>query len=96
MPSKTMYDKIMSLINNYLNYGNIYMEVLEDGSYTEKSLEEELTDLFEKYNYNINEFSIDINTVFESPGLDVITIYIAYINKEYGVLEVISEVLDRC
>lgn len=96
MPSKTMYDKIMSLINNYLNYGNIYMEVLEDGSYTEKSLEEELIDLFEKYNYNINEFSIDINTVFESPGLDVITIYIAYINKEYGTLEVISEVLDRC
>lgn len=96
MKTKVIYDKIRSLVDNYLNYGNIYMEVLEDSSYTEKSLEEELIELFGKYNYTVDEFSIDIKTVFESPGLDIITIYIAYVDKEYGILEVIDDVLKRC
>lgn len=94
MPTKTMYDKIISLIDNYLSYGNIYMEVLEDGFYTEKSLEEELTELFKEYNYTTNKFSVDIDMVFESCSLDIFVIYVAYIDKN-GKLEVISEILNR-
>lgn len=58
------------------------MEVLEDGFYTEKSLEEELIKLFKKYNYTAEERYVEIHGMFESPGIDVIVIYVAYIDKK--------------
>lgn len=91
-----MYNEIFNLINQYTIYGNIYMEVLEDEFYTEKSLEEELIELFKKYDYTAEECSIEIYKAFESPGLDVIVIYVAYIDKKDKTLKVISDVLDIC
>lgn len=90
-----IYYKILSLINKYLEYGNVYMEVLEDGLYTEKSLKEELIELFKKYNYTAEERCVEIYEVFESPGMDVIVIYVTYIDKKDKTLKVISDVLYR-
>lgn len=88
-----MYNEILNLINQYTVYGNVYMKVLEDGFYTEKSLEEELIELFKKYSYTAKEYSVEICKVFDSPGLDIIVIHIAYIDKKNKTLEVISDVL---
>lgn len=89
-----MNKKILNLINQYIKYGEVYTEVLENGVYTEKDLKKELIELFKENNYTNKEFSVNIITACDYPGGKTIIIYVAYINKKYKNLEVIQEILD--
>lgn len=73
------YKIVDELVEEYKKIGDIYREVKEDGFYTEKSLEEELEKVFEIENV---ENDITITKVFDSPGLDIFVIFIAWIEEE--------------
>lgn len=74
-----IYNIVNALTEEYEKIGNIYREVKEDGFYTEKSLEEELKIIFEIRNIKND---ITIIQVFDSPGLDIFIISIAWIEGE--------------
>lgn len=61
--------------------------------YSEISLEEELIEMFQKSDVMFS--SIDITCVFDSPGLDVFSVSIAYIGKD-GQLGHYTDSIDRC
>lgn len=73
------YKIVDELVEEYEKIGNIYREVKEDGFYTEKSLKEELEEIFEIQNV---ESDINITQVFDSPGLDIFVIFITWIEEE--------------
>lgn len=73
------YKTVDELVEEYKKIDNIYREIKEDGFYTEKSLKEELEEIFEIQNV---ESDINITQVFDSPGLDIFVIFIAWIEEE--------------
>lgn len=73
------YKTVDELVEEYKKIGNISREVKEDGFYTEKSLKEELEKVFEIENV---ENDITITKVFDSPGLDIFVVSIAWIEEE--------------
>ena len=89
-----MYTKINELYNSFVENNSFpYMEIQkDDGFYTEISFEEKVEELFVEN--GIKTSDITVNTVFNSPGLDVVVTSIAWI--ENGKLETFFETFDRC
>ena len=78
-----IYDKINSLIEEYFNQGDYYTLYIEvDGNDLE--IDEEIKKIFEEN--NIEQFNVELEQVFNSPGLDIYYLAVAWI--EDGDLQV--------
>lgn len=78
-----IYDKINSLIEEYFNQGDYYTLYIEvDGNDLE--IDEEIKKIFEEN--NIEQFNVELEQVFDSPGLDIYYLAVAWI--EDGDLQV--------
>lgn len=96
-----IHEEIVKLMEIYAEGSYRETKVISDDDITEESyediielsLEEELIELFQIN--HIEEFSVNISNVFDSPGLDIYAVSIAYIDKN-GKLEHITDSIDRC
>ena len=86
-----IYDKINSLIEEYFNQGDYYTPYIEvDGNDLE--IDEEIKKIFEEN--NIEQFNVELEQVFDSPGLDIYYLAVAWIEDRD--LQVYNLSMERC
>lgn len=92
------YSNVLNCITElyafFVKDGSLYKEVLDkDDFYTEISFEEMVEELL-KNSEEVTEFNISIDHVFDSPGSDIYSVSIAWI--ENGHLQTFFEAFERC